>query len=488
MGRFLARHALLLIVLGGAVIRFATLGSQGYWIDEHSGINTIVQQKEDLLRALMGSETQPVGYLVAAKAWKTVFGVGEVGLRSLSALAGTATIPVVYAAARALGSRRTALFAAALTAASPLMIWYSQEARPYALFAFFSALAFWFFLEALRGRNERWLWAWGIVSVLAFSTHYFGFVSAGIEAVWLFYRLRDRRVDVALTAGLLAAAAIPLVLLGLAQQHFTGWIDDFSAIDRILLLPQHLVVGMSSPWDALPPLGIALVVVVIAYAAITVEPRTLRAAALPAGIALAAVVAVLLAMAAGTDLLTTRNMLGIWAPIAIAVALLLAAPAMRIVGTATVILLCVGGAALAVWTAATPAAGRPDFEPLVEELGPAEVPRAVVYDSAFVAPLVRDLPGGFEPAPGASASVQEIDQIEIRPVTDYSVGPCSWLGVCTEGIETAELEFPPLPRGFKLVEEGETSLFRYRRYQRERPYDLPAAPVFGNALIVQPPS
>ena len=181
-------------------------------------------------------------------------------------------------------------------------------------------------------------------------------------------------------------------------------------------------------------------------------------------------------------------MLGIWAPIAIAGALLLAAPTVRVVGTATVTLLCVGGAALAVWTAATPAAGRPDFEPLVQELGPAEVPRAVVYDSAFVVPLVHDLPGGFEPAPGASASVQEIDQVEIRPVTDYSVGPCSWLGVCTEGIETSGLAFPPLPPGFKLVEEGETSLFRYRRYQRERPYDLPAAPVFGNALIVQPPS
>ena len=136
--------------------------------------------------------------------------------------------------------------------------------------------------------------------MLAFSTHYFGFVSAGIEAVWLFYRLRGRRMDVVLTAGLLAAAAIPLLLLGLAQQHLTGWIDDFSAIDRVLLLPQHLVVGMSSPWDALPPLGVALVVVVVAYAAITAEPRTLRAAVLPAGIALAAVVAVLLAMAAGT--------------------------------------------------------------------------------------------------------------------------------------------------------------------------------------------
>jgi 4-amino-4-deoxy-L-arabinose transferase-like glycosyltransferase len=484
---FFVRHPLFLIVLGGAAIRFATLGSQGFWIDEHIALQKLNLPASEMLRQMLTDETNPPLYFAVAKAWQQLFGLGEVGLRSLSALAGAATIPVVYAAGRALGSRRAGLFAAALTASSPLMIWYSQEARPYALFAFFCALAFYFFVEALRHRGGRWLWGWAIASILAFSTHYFGFLSAGIEAVWLLWRLRESRLDVGLAVGLLGVASAPLVLMGLAQQHLTGWIDAFDRVERMLLLPQNFIAGMSSPWEVLPPLLVGFVVVVAIYALARAGPETWRVTALPAGVALAAIALTMLAMAIGTDLLTTRNLLGIWAPFSIALAALLASSATRRVGTAAVIGICATGIALAVWTAATPAAGRPEWKPVVSALGPPEVPRAIEYTSAFVVPLVDDLPGGYEPPPGRTASVQEIDRIEVREVPDYVVGPCSWLGVCTD-IEFAQTEFPPIPPGFKLVDEGETALFTYRRYRRSRPYELPPAPVFGNKVIVQPPS
>jgi mannosyltransferase len=480
------RHALLLIVAAGAAIRFATLGSQGFWIDEHIALQKLSLPADQMLGQIMSDETNPPLYFAVAKAWQQVFGLGEVGLRSLSALAGTVTILVVYATGVALVSRRTALFAAALTAASPIMIWYSQEARPYALFILLSALAFFFFVQALQQRGEgRWLWAWAIASILAFSTHYFGFLSAGIEAAWLLRRLRSSRLDVLLSIGLMAVASVPLVLLGLAQQHLTGWIDVFDRVERVLLLPQHLVAGLSSPWEFLPPLLVGFVLVVVIYAIVEATPETLRIAALPAGVAFAAVAATLIAMIAGTDLLTTRNLLGIWAPFSIALAVLLASPTVRRVGAAALVMVCATGVALSVWTAATPAAGRPDWEPLVEALGPAEVPRAVEYTSAFVVPLVHDLPGAYEPAPGETASVQEIDRIEVREFPDYNVGPCSWLGTCSD-IEFSEREFPPIPRGFELVDQGQTSLFTYRRYRRSRPYELPPAPEFGNAVIVQP--
>src|SRR5687767_10491897 len=138
VAELVSRHAVLLIVLGGAVIRFTTLDSQGFWIDEHVQIRTVSQPGSELLPTILDAETQPPLYLVIAKAWQAVFGLGEVGIRSLSAVAGIATIPVVYAAGRLLGSPRAGLIAAALTAASPFMIWYSQEARPYALFGLFS--------------------------------------------------------------------------------------------------------------------------------------------------------------------------------------------------------------------------------------------------------------------------------------------------------------------------------------------------------------
>src|SRR5438876_576650 len=82
-----------------------------------------------------GSGRTPPFYYMLAWGWAKLFGTGEVGLRSLSALAGTLTIPAAYAAGRALSSRRAGLIAAALFAVNPLLVWYSQEARAYALLA-----------------------------------------------------------------------------------------------------------------------------------------------------------------------------------------------------------------------------------------------------------------------------------------------------------------------------------------------------------------
>ena len=56
-------------------------------------------------------------------------GTGEFGLRSLSALAGVATVPVAYLIGVELRGRRAGLMAAALVAVNPMLLWYSQEAR-----------------------------------------------------------------------------------------------------------------------------------------------------------------------------------------------------------------------------------------------------------------------------------------------------------------------------------------------------------------------
>ena len=489
MREFVSRHALLLIVAVGATIRFATLGSQGFWMDEHIQINTLQQPPSELLPTIMSSETTPPLYLVVGKTWQAVFGLGEVGLRSLSALAGAATIPVVYAAGRALASRRAGLFAAALTATSPFMIWYSQEARPYALFAFLSALAFLFFVEALQGKGVRWLWAWAIASILACSAHYFGFLFTGIEAAWLLWWLRGSRQDVALSIGVIAAASVPLVLLGLAQQQKTSWIELVYPGDRLVQVPQHLIVGLTSPWEFLPPLAVGVVLATVLYVIVSSKPGTLQIAVIPGGVALAAGAIAVIALIVGSDYLITRNLIGIWVPFVIALSALLAAPAANHVGTALVALLCLTGLALAIWNAATPAAGRPDWDPLAAALGPPEVPRAIEYPSPFVVPLLHDLPNAHEPVPGEIFTVQEIDVVEFRQVRDYGIGPCWWAGVCggTQDVGFAEGLFFPIPRGFELVEEGQTSLFTYRRYRAAHPVELPPAGDFGNKVILQSP-
>ena len=88
-----------------------------------------------MFSSMVVHETNPPLYFVLGWLWARVFGTGEVGLRSLSALIGTAVIPIAYLCGRELVSRRAGLVAAALVALSPFMIWYSQEAREYMLLA-----------------------------------------------------------------------------------------------------------------------------------------------------------------------------------------------------------------------------------------------------------------------------------------------------------------------------------------------------------------
>ena len=161
------------VVALGAVLRFATLGAQSYWFDEAQAAHELHLSLGSMLSSMVAVETAPPLYFVLGWVWVHLFGAGEVALRSLSALAGTALIPIAYLCGRELVSRRAGLLTAAFVAVSPFMIWYSQEAREYMLVAAFCGASLVFFTRAWRdpsGRNIAW---WTLFSVLALLTHYF---------------------------------------------------------------------------------------------------------------------------------------------------------------------------------------------------------------------------------------------------------------------------------------------------------------------------
>ena len=156
----------------GAALRFATLDRQSFWLDELVTVSLLRMDFDDLLRAIPESEATPYLYYVLAWPWSRLFGFGEVGLRSLSALAGAAIVPVAYGAGTVLVSRRTGLVAAALVSVHPFLVWYSQEARAYGLFALLAAGLF-FFGQALRAGGHWAFVGWAVASSLALATHYF---------------------------------------------------------------------------------------------------------------------------------------------------------------------------------------------------------------------------------------------------------------------------------------------------------------------------
>src|ERR1700742_3631693 len=156
------------LTLGAAVLRFATLGVQSYHHDEIVTASRLLRGSFGHAMDAVGfSESTPPLYYALAWFWTQMTGTGEWGLRSLSALAGVLTVPVAYLLGAELRGRRAGLWAAALVAVHPMLLWYSQEARAYALVALLGALSALYWLRAERsGARRDFVW-WGIWSGLA---------------------------------------------------------------------------------------------------------------------------------------------------------------------------------------------------------------------------------------------------------------------------------------------------------------------------------
>ena len=94
------RYALAVVVALGGALRFATLDGRSFWRDEIFTVELVRRGFGTMLVQIPDSEGTPPVYYALGWGWARVFGSDEVGIRSLSALIGTLTILVVFAAAR----------------------------------------------------------------------------------------------------------------------------------------------------------------------------------------------------------------------------------------------------------------------------------------------------------------------------------------------------------------------------------------------------
>ncbi len=371
----------------GAAMRFASLDVQSFHHDEViTAMRVLPGSLGDVMHAVKSSESNPPLYYVLAWSWVKAFGSDEVGLRSLTALFGTATVPLAYCIGTELAHRRAGLIAAALVAVSPMLIWYSQEARSYALLVFFCAASLLFFVRALRTRSGRDLALWALASALALGSHYFAAFAVAIEALWLLVALRARWQVVLPAVLAVAAAGLALVPLISAQVNPThiGWIEESLLSTRFLETGVSFLVGETGHVIAEPPreryalLPGILLAIALLLVAVRGTRRERRGALL--GVVLGSGVAVLtlLAALAGKDYVVERNLLPALLPLALAAAIGFGADRARRLGLLLAVALCAYWTAFGVYVTQTPNLQRPDFRGITEELGPARGPRAII--------------------------------------------------------------------------------------------------------------
>ncbi|PID85064.1 MAG: hypothetical protein CSB13_09990 [Chloroflexi bacterium] len=186
-----------IILLLATCLRFHNLDAQSFWNDEGNSAR-LSERSLQLIVEGTASDIHPPLYYLLLRGWRELVGEGEFGLRSLSAFAGLVVVAGAVALARlsfrgsgAVGQRderfawTAVLLVAGITAVSPPLIYYSQEARMYALLALEAALStlfmFWWW-EVMRQpvADSRWR------KIILLSAGYVFFAAAGLYTQYAF--------------------------------------------------------------------------------------------------------------------------------------------------------------------------------------------------------------------------------------------------------------------------------------------------------------
>lgn len=241
------------IVLLGFTLRLWRLAHLGdLEFDEIVSVRYAALSASELLPLLAGALFEhPPAFYLALGAWRGVFGPGDTAARLFSVLPGTLTIPLTYAVARRLRDRRAGLLAAFLVAIAPLPLFYSREARMYALVAALSLASLWLFLRGMgeaplvagtseapgtsapAGRRSLGLWvAYGLVGGLTAYVHYLGALQlAGHLVAAILLRRRAPHVlrPVAIATGAIVAVALPWVVAAQGTRESLPALDSRNA-------------------------------------------------------------------------------------------------------------------------------------------------------------------------------------------------------------------------------------------------------------------
>lgn len=295
-----ATAALILVAVAFAV-RALSLTSQSLWLDEVYSIWFVNRPFDEAWRVGIFPDQNPHAplYYLILWGWLQAAGANDFALRYLSALAGAATVALVWQAVRLWMGARAGLIAALLMACSPFAIHFAQEGRMYALYLFLAALSFLCMTRALKSAEGRAGGAWrywtgmALASVALAYSHFFSvfWIAAqyvvALGAAWpaidslsprhgRLTSLARRYAPIVATGALAALACLPIPISLMSSgrtyslQDVTPPVLPVEAVLRDLIaeyatrtrwadLPQGWAAALTIPMAALLAAGLALV-------------------------------------------------------------------------------------------------------------------------------------------------------------------------------------------------------------------------------------
>ncbi|WP_298821390.1 glycosyltransferase family 39 protein [uncultured Roseibium sp.] len=232
------------VLLISAALRFVNLDRTSLWYDEAVSWSQSNGSFSELLTAVSADNYPPLHNIIL---WLTMpfLGDSEIALRVPSAILGTIAVWLTYLVGRSIGSQRLGLLAAALLCFSPFHIWYSTEARMYALLATCGLGFLLSVLNVLKQPSRKWLVLLTIFGALFLYSHIYALLAfAPVGLTCAAYALRDVIKNRSLTGSPAVAACIAM---GASAIAFFPWL--------LILAGRARSVAADGFWIAFPDLN-----------------------------------------------------------------------------------------------------------------------------------------------------------------------------------------------------------------------------------------
>jgi mannosyltransferase len=261
MERFAVRRAAIpigLSLLAASLALFA-IDRESVTLDESISIAYARSSWPDFWSIMTTREINQSLYYVLLRGW-IVLGSSEGAVRTLSAVATIATVPILYLLAEHLFGFRPALAAGLLLATNAFSVWYAQEARGYALAMLLATVCTYALVGALERPTVRWWAAYAFLATAGLYAHFFvGLVLlAHFIAVVVHPHARRELGSLLVAYAAVGVLALPIavVILSTRGQAF-AWLQ-FPSFDDLLVAGALLLGVPRAPGGATAPIAVAI--------------------------------------------------------------------------------------------------------------------------------------------------------------------------------------------------------------------------------------
>lgn len=239
-------YLLLLILVVATVLRIYHINYQSVWLDE---IHTLIEADpiynwSEFYNSLLMSDPHPPLYFALVKVLFGFFGHTAAVVRVFSAVIGIVGVYSIYLLGKEIKNKRVGLISATLLAVNYFHIYYSQEARMYAMLFLFTVISFYRLVVVVKKQtfmNAIWF---GVATGLLVQSHFFAFFVLAAQVFILLYFLFQTEkkarttffYQLVLSAGIIVVFFIPAIKLFIKTTQIKSfWIQPttFETIKQI---------------------------------------------------------------------------------------------------------------------------------------------------------------------------------------------------------------------------------------------------------------